>query len=132
MTTTPKFKVGDRVRVISDVFNATELYESRATQAGNTGVVTDVETVYVRVRVDQWDKPMTGLLFARNEIELAAEPTLADTLRAKAAAKRAEAEEAQAKTDALAREWDAQSDRAITLRQEAAALNAAAKILETL
>lgn len=124
------FNVGDHVRVTSDVY-ANNL-SSTLVPVGATGVVTELSefSSYVRVRLDA-----NGYapLFQPDEIELVLVvpvPEPIATLRAQAAAKRDEAQQAQTEADEASANWDAASNRAITLLREVAALEAAAAILE--
>lgn len=121
-----KFNVGDRVRVISPVFEDPQFGRHRVA-VGATGVVVSTR-IYVGVNIDG----MTGdrRLFTDNEIELAPAPSLADDLRAKASAKRAEADAVRKEAEEAGRALDELTDRANTLARAASALTVAANVLE--
>lgn len=126
------FNVGDRVRVINSIYNDPELTSTGDTIAnGSLGTVigTGIGTgMYTRVAVD--GKEPWAPLFTDDEIKLAPAPSLIDDVRAKAAAKRAAAQQAQKETDIADAAYEEALFRTHALSREADALEAAAKILE--
>jgi hypothetical protein len=120
-----QFKIGDRVRL------SAEAIPERIADIGDMlGTIRKVHSSHAVVEWDipdpKWDGPDYG------EIELAptTEPTLVETLRAKATDVRAEADAAFDEYQAASAAVDTAFDRMIALRNTASALEAAAKILE--
>jgi hypothetical protein len=123
------FTIGARVRILSSVYSDPAKTSSGDTvPVGTLGTVVDTSSLYVRVAID--DKAPWSPLFTREEIELAANPTLIETLRAKATAARTEADTAYSEYDAANAAVNVTYDRWYSLHSKANALEAAAKILE--